>query len=241
MSNPELDQAEFDAQLVQAAFALGADAGWRNVSAAAAARRAGLDLVTARARLASRARILMKFGELADRHALTGALEEGSTRERLFDVLLRRFDFLQLHRAGVIALMRELPLDPLLAALLARATLTSMGWMLEAAGERSQGLLGELRKRGLAVVWAIGLRAWLRDESPDLTATMAAVDTALNRADALAARFSSAGIEGAGAAPAEPAMDATFEAAIYDQAGDQASDQSGAPDLPFPEDPSALA
>src|SRR5580698_10905997 len=95
-----MTDAEFDSNLVTVAFALGAEKGWRKVSAAAAARRAGLDLAEARGRFGSRGSILRKFGELADRHALTGALAEGPIRDRLFDVLLRRFDFLQMHRAG---------------------------------------------------------------------------------------------------------------------------------------------
>jgi hypothetical protein len=39
------------------------------------------------------------------------------------------------------------------------------------------------------VVWALGLRAWMNDETADLSTTMAAVDVALNRADQVAARF----------------------------------------------------
>jgi hypothetical protein len=180
---------EFDAALVAAAFALGADAGWGRVSAAAAAQRVGLDLTIARDRFAHRGMILGRFGKLADIYALTGALDSGPARDRLFDILLRRFDFLQMHRAGVLALLKFIPLEPTWGAYLARATLESMGWMLESAGVSAQGIGGGLRKRGLAVVWAWGMRAWSRDESPDLTATMAAVDVALTRADQIAERL----------------------------------------------------
>jgi ubiquinone biosynthesis protein COQ9 len=184
---------EFDAGLVSAAFALGAAEGWRKVSAASAARSVGLDLVRARLRFPTRGTILKGFGGLADAHALTGAMQDGSVKDRLFDLLLRRFDFLQSHRAGVVALLRYAPLEPVLGAWLARETLKSMGWLLEAAGVSSHGIRGELRKRGLAAVWVWGIRAWLRDESEDLSATMAAVDVALSRADQVAARFNRTG------------------------------------------------
>ena len=190
---------DFDQALVAAAFALGAEAGWRKVSPAAAAARAGLDLARARARFGACGGILRKFGELADAYALMGALTEGSVRDRLFDTLLRRFDYLQLHRDGVLALLKFLPADPGLAVCLAHGTVKSMGWLLEAAGVASTGLRGEVRKRGLALVWGYGVRAWVRDESADLAATMAAVDQALTQADALAARFS----------PAAPSASAT--------------------------------
>lgn len=196
---------EFDASLVAAAFTLGAREGWRKVSAAAAAREAGLDLARARSRFAGRAAILKRFGALADAHALGGVLSEGSVKDKLFDLLLRRFDFLQTHRAGVLALMRYAPLEPGLTAWLGCETLRSMGWMLEASGVSARGIRGEMRKRGLAAVWGWGVRAWLSDESEDLSATMAAVDVALTRADRFAARF-----EGH-AAPEDAAADVAAE------------------------------
>jgi len=188
---------DFDAALIASAFAIAGARGWRHVSAAAAAREAGLDLAVARQRFAGHGPILKKFGQLADRHALTGALTEGVVKDRLFDVLLRRVDFLQSHRAGVLALLRMLPLNPPLAAWLAGETEISMGWLLEAAGISALGPRGAVRKKGLLAVWAWGIRAWTNDESEDLSATMAAFDVALTRADQIAARFTQA-------PPAEP-------------------------------------
>jgi len=190
---------EFDASLVGAAFTLGAAEGWRKVSAASAARHVGLDLARARFRFSGKAAILKRFGALADAYALSGAATVGTVKDRLFDLLLRRFDFLQTHRAGVVALLRHAPFEPGLGPWLACETLRSMGWLLEGAGVSARGIRGELRKRGLAAVWAWGVRAWLRDESEDLSATMAAVDIALTRADQVAARFD------AGSAAPEPA------------------------------------
>jgi len=187
-----MNDQEFDTALVAAAFSLGAEAGWRKVSPAAAARHAGLNLPRARSRFACTASILKKFGQLADAAALTGALEDGPVRDRLFDILLRRFDFLQTYRPGVLALLRVLPACPPLALCLAELNIVSMGWLLEGAGVSSTGLRGALAKRGLLLVWAYGAKAWAQDETEDLTATMAAVDKALTRADSLAARFTPA-------------------------------------------------
>jgi ubiquinone biosynthesis protein COQ9 len=185
-----MDDSAFDTALVDAAFALGAEKGWRHVSAAEAARHAGLDLAKARLRFPTGGSILRQFGRLADAAALKGALDEGSVRDKLFDILLRRFDYMQSHRAGVLALLRALPACPPLALALAEFNLTSMGWLLAGAGVDATGLRGAARKRGLLLVWLYGVRTWARDESEDLTATMAAVDKALARAEAFATRGS---------------------------------------------------
>ena len=66
--------------------------------------------------------------------------------------------------------------------LLYAATLRSMKWLLEAAGVPASGLTGQLRVHGLMALWLYALRAWERDESADLSGTMAAVDRGLDRA-----------------------------------------------------------
>lgn len=198
-----MTDAEFDAALVSSAFAIAAARGWRHVSAAAAAREANLNFARARDRFTAPGAILRRFGQLADEHALTGALGQGPVKDRLFDVLLRRIDYLQLHRQGVLGLLRALPLDPALAAYLTAETRRSMAWLLESAGLSAQGLRGELRKTGLLAVWAWGIRAWARDDSEDLSATMAAFDVALARADQLAAQFDRPGLAPDAEPPAE--------------------------------------
>lgn len=173
---------EFDRALVSAAFTLAGDRGWREVSVVRAARAGDLPLERARARFLGRSSILGRFGRIADQAALAHATTEGSTRDRLFDVLMRRFDTLQAHRGGVVALKSFLPQEPGLALSLGAAHLLSMAFMLEAAGIPASGLRGTLRTHGLVAVWLRAARAWERDESEDLSATMAALDSALDRA-----------------------------------------------------------
>jgi ubiquinone biosynthesis protein COQ9 len=180
-----MDDTEFDRALIGSAFDLIARKGWSRLSVAEAAREAALPLDRARARFPMRAAVLMRFGVLADQAALTGSAE-GPTRDRLFDLIMRRIDVLQAHRAGVIALLRALPTDPATALLLTAATMRSMGWLLEAAGVSASAPLGRVRTKGLLGVWLWTIRAWQRDESPDLPATMAALDVALSRAERLA-------------------------------------------------------
>ena len=179
---PDLDDRAFDAALVGAAFDMAEASGWERVSVAGAARLAGLTLDRARGRFPGRGAILLRFGSLADQSALAALATGMAPREALFDLLMARFDALQRHRGGVLALMRALVVRPGASLLLAAATRESMRWMLEAAGVPLDGVVGRLRVDGLTAAWLYVLRAWTRDESADLTATMAALDRALSRA-----------------------------------------------------------
>lgn len=182
-----MDDTEFDRALIAAAFEMIAQKGWARLSVAEAARAAGLPLDRARLRFPGRGVLLIRFGRMADQAALAEAAAEGSTRDRLFGLLMRRIDVLQAHRDGVLALLSAIPTDPLLILLLAGANLRSMAWMLEAAGVSSAGPAGRLRTKGLLGVWLWTLRAWRGDTDPDLGPTMAALDNALQRAERLAA------------------------------------------------------
>jgi hypothetical protein len=196
-----MDDKDFDAALISAAFGQAALTGWRDLSLVEAAKDADLPLDRVRARFPAPGTILMRFGSLADQAALAGPATEPLVRDRLFDLLMRRFDVVQQHRAGMLALLRVLPSMPILSLALSGATLRSMGWMLEAAGVSAQGLTGRLRVAGLTAVWLHALRAWKDDDSPDLSGTMAALDKALDQAERVS------GFLGGQDAPPEATLD----------------------------------
>jgi hypothetical protein len=100
-------------------------------------------------------------------------------RDRVFDLLMRRFDALTPYRAAIEALGRELPTDPLAALAAGAGLLRSMRWMLEAAGISGEGLGGAVAVKLTAAAYLATLRTWLRDESADLAPTMAALDRRL--------------------------------------------------------------
>ncbi len=104
-----------------------------------------------------------------------------SVRERLLDIMMRRFDVLEAYRPVVAALAEDLPRDPVAALCGVSAGLRSMRWMLEAADVDAHGLSGLIRAKGLLAVYANALWVWLGDTSPDRGPTMRALDTGLKR------------------------------------------------------------
>lgn len=177
-----MDDKTFDAAVIAAVFGQAALRGWPDVNIVEAARDADLPLDRVRMRFPGRGAVLLRFGAQADGAALAFGSTEPSARERLFDILMARYDALQQHRAGIVQLMRALRTDPGTSLLLYTSTLRSMKWLLEGAGIPASGLLGQVRVHGLLALWMYGLRAWETDESADLSATMAAVDRGLDRA-----------------------------------------------------------
>ncbi len=172
-------------RLAEAALALVQERGWHRLSLAEAALRAGISLADARECFPDKAVLLAWLMGASDRHALAqGAPEAGDpARDRLFEILMRRFDALQTRRAGLVAILHGLPRDPFAAACLLPHFAVSMSWMLEAAGISASGPLGGVRIKAMSIVYLNALRVWVEDDSADMSRTMAAVDSGLRQVD----------------------------------------------------------
>ena len=108
---------------------------------------------------------------------------EETTRDRLFDVMMRRYDALKPYREASGAIRRAAARDPVLALSLGPALRRSMALMLEAAAVPSDGLAGALRQNGLLAIHYAVSRTFDRDESADLSKTMAVLDGRLKSAE----------------------------------------------------------
>ncbi len=112
-----------------------------------------------------------------------------TARDRLFDVMMRRYDALRPHRAALAAMRRAATRDPVLALALGPALRRSMAAMLEAAAVPSEGLGGAMRQNGLLAIHYAVSRVFDRDETADLSKTMAALDNRLKMAERWAQLF----------------------------------------------------
>jgi AcrR family transcriptional regulator len=177
--------ADAAAAMRKALLQLIATQGWSDLSLAAIAEEAGLDMAAAHATYPTKAAILLGLARATDEDILNGLKDDpldGSGRDRLFDLLMRRFDHLQQNRDAYLTLLHELRRTPLEAACLAKQLRRSMALMLETAGVSASGLKGLMRVQGLMAIYAAGLHAWRRDDSADLAKTMAEIDKRLGQA-----------------------------------------------------------
>ncbi len=193
--------------ILDAALALAGEKGWGRVSLADIAARSRMPLPEVYAEFPSKVAIVDALLDQVDHAMLVGPVEaEGSVRDRLFDVVMRRIDAMKPYKDGLRALMRDGGGDPVTALCGARRFLRSMALLLEAAGISASGLRGLMRIEGMSVVYLYTLRAWMRDDSADAAVTMAALDRALRRAETLASLLwrGSGGAPPASAAPSPP-------------------------------------
>lgn len=177
-------------RLIAAALDLAAQQGWRRTGIADIAAAAGLPLDEAYRLFRSKFAILVGFRRSVDEAVLAGGTVSAadSVRDRLFDVLMRRFEQLKPHRTALKAILRDSIGHPSVARAVP-GLLRSMSWMLAAAGINASGCRGRLACRLAAALYISIWPVFLRDESADLGTTMAALDRRLRQGEALINTF----------------------------------------------------
>ena len=179
--------------VIEAAMRLAVERGWRRVALADIAAAAGRPLADLYDRFPTKSAILEALSRRADLAVARGGdpAEDASERprDRLFDVVMRRFEHLAPWRQGLAAISRDLRGDPLAGLAALPALRRSLRWMMEAAGLDTAGVRGAIRTKAFAAAYIATVATWLDDESPDLTQTMARLDRALRRVDGWTALF----------------------------------------------------
>jgi AcrR family transcriptional regulator len=170
-----------------------AEKGFANVALREVAEAAGLGVAELYRLYPDKVALAAAFMAKIDAEVLAGVPRQGdpeeTARDRLFDTLMRRYDALRPHRAALAAIRRAATRDPLLAIALGPALRRSMSAMLESASLSSEGVNGALRQNGLLAIHYAVSRVFDRDETGDLSKTMAALDGRLKMAEKWAQLF----------------------------------------------------
>lgn len=169
-------------KIIDALMGLLATRSYCGIGLADIAEEAGVSLTVLRGAYVGKPSILADFSARIDQTVLDAGPAEGETaRDRLFEILMRRFDALEPYRDAIRTITQAMRADVALACFAHRNAARSMKWMLAGAGAENSGMMGTIAREGLILVHAETLRVWLDDDEPGLAKTMAALDRALGR------------------------------------------------------------
>lgn len=179
-------------KVVLAALRFAAEKGWPSLTFADLAAETKISLDDLYEGFSDKSDILVELGRMIDRQVLEAVAlpsDNETARERLFDILMERYETLNQYREGLCAILDSFRGDPKQAVISLPYLCRSMTWMLEAAGIETGGFRGAIRVTGLTGIYLKTLRTWRQDETIDLSRTMAELDKNLNRAEQAANSF----------------------------------------------------
>lgn len=232
-------------KIIQSAISLAEASSWRELSLLHIAQKAGLSLVDLRAYFSTKEAIFSAFLRKVDDEVLRqvgrgeGADAQESARDRLFDVLMTRFEVLSPYRAALRSIAKDWQPGSGLRSFY--RLVGSNYWMLNAANIPVDGPLGAVRLTGAAAVYSAVLPVWLKDEEAGLPKTMAALDGRLrsaerwlNRADKICSSARSlfcclSSRRAKGSEPAAPGEDGATGTEVSGAPGEDGSTGAAAP------------
>lgn len=112
-----------------------------------------------------------------------------SVRDRLFELIMRRFEAMEPHRDAVLGMEQGLDRDPTLMASAHQRHVRCARWVLAIAGLEADGMTGQARAQGLGVIIGQARAAWRGDSAGDFAKTMASLDKNLRRAEEMFGRW----------------------------------------------------
>lgn len=179
-------EADIREKAIKSALFLAARDGWVRVSMQDVAAHAKIRLPDLQAEFHDKSALLVAYGRMVDKKVLDRiGTSHGSSshRDRLFDILMERFDTLNEDREALLSILESFKCDPRQALTGLPHLGRSMAHMLEAAGIDTGGLQGGAHVAALTVVYLATVKTWMDDDSPDMARTMAALDKNLGRAE----------------------------------------------------------
>lgn len=189
------DEFSKRSKAVRAALELAQQRDWGDITLADIARQAGLDLADLRREFACKTDIIRAFQAEVDAEVLAKAKQAGpetSVRDRLFDIIMTRFEVLGPYKPALKRIACYLRCRPGEASLLACSSLASQYWMLAGAGAKMGGAGAAMRVTGLTAIYGRVFRVWLDDTSTSLDKTMAALDRNLSNGERMLDRMEKA-------------------------------------------------
>lgn len=167
-----------------AAIKLAGKQPWKSVSLSQISKETKLPLAQIKKTYSNTSAILPDLIRNTDKEVILRANVnlEDSAHDRLFEVLMTRFDVLQKNRKSILSIAHACKNEPAVLHLIFRAQIESMQNILMHTNLLEVGAVGMAKIFGLFVVYQYAFAQWTKDETKDMSKTMAALDKSLNKA-----------------------------------------------------------
>ncbi len=162
--------------------------GWENMNLCRVAKEAKLSLDELYQVFPDKSKVLQALFRKIDQATLAQVApfaDDEKTQDRLFAVVMDRFDVMREYKPVLQALWQDIWKDPSFLLCQVPHGLNSMRWMLEASGVEVSSWLGSIRIKVFTGFYLNVVYTWLSDDTEDMAATMAALDRGLKRLEGI--------------------------------------------------------
>ena len=116
---------------------------------------------------------------------ITDSIDQSTRKDMIFEIIMMRFDILQIHRKPIIKIFEFFKKKPQELVFLLPSLIESMISMADLAKIPVVGIKGNLKIKGLLAIYFSSFLVWAKDNSESLEKTMTSLDNHLDRAGKL--------------------------------------------------------
>ena len=118
-------------------------------------------------------------------HNITNSIDQSTRKDMIFEIIMMRFDILQIYRKSIIKIFEFFKKKPQELVFLLPSLIESMISMAGLAKISVAGIKGNLKVKGLLVIYFSSFLVWTKDNSESLEKTMKSLDNYLDRSGKL--------------------------------------------------------
>lgn len=130
--------------------------------------------------------LLIEFSKMIDEKVeLNIEIEEfenSDVKDNIFELIMMRFDALTPFKGGLKKIIYEIK-SPIILKEISQNILVSMDFYLEFSNAYDDTIFDVIKKKSLFLIYSYCFKAWLNDDSKELSKTMSELDRLLNYAE----------------------------------------------------------
>ena len=109
-------------------------------------------------------------------------IEDSNNKDMIFEILMMRFDILQINRKSIISIYKSFKNKPQELIFLLPQLVESIALIFLYAKIPTKGIVGQIKITGILIIYISTFFIWIKDESLFLEKTMTALDGYLENA-----------------------------------------------------------
>tara|TARA_Y100000590_G_C15686389_1_gene1001814 strand:+ start:1517 stop:2080 length:564 start_codon:yes stop_codon:yes gene_type:complete len=109
-------------------------------------------------------------------------IDQSSSKDMIFELMMIRFDILQKHRKQIINIYSSIKNKPQEIIFIFPAFIESMIMMSKISNISIKGIKGNLKIKGLCIIYFSSFLIWIKDDTNSLEKTMKSLDKYLDQA-----------------------------------------------------------
>ena len=130
--------------------------------------------------------LLIEFSKMIDEKVESNIdIEEfknSDVKDNIFELIMMRFDAMTPFKGGLKKIINEIK-SPIILKEISQNILVSMDFYLEFSNAYDHTIFDVIKKKSLFLIYSYCFKAWLNDDSKELSKTMSELDRLLNYAE----------------------------------------------------------